>query len=43
MLDIVAVIAENVLGNLINNLAATTLDPQLQRAAQALPTASPAQ
>jgi uncharacterized peroxidase-related enzyme len=36
MLDIVCVIAENVLGNTINNLAATTLDPALQRAAEAL-------
>jgi len=39
MLDIVAVIAENVLGNLVNNLAATTLDPMLQRAARGLPDA----
>jgi len=37
MLDIVTVIAENVLGNLINNLAETTLDPELQRAAGVRP------
>jgi AhpD family alkylhydroperoxidase len=31
MIDIAAVIAENVLGNLINNLAQTELDPVLQK------------
>ena len=36
MVDIAAVIAENVLGNLINNLARTELDPSLQRCAHAM-------
>jgi uncharacterized peroxidase-related enzyme len=34
MLDIVSVIAENVLGNIVNNLARTTVDPLLEQAAQ---------
>lgn len=34
MVDIAAVIAENVLGNLINNIARTELDPQLRRPAE---------
>jgi uncharacterized peroxidase-related enzyme len=34
MLDIVSVIAENVLGNTVNNLAQTTVDPLLEQAAR---------